>query len=171
MALGQVIGSKLGRHAAPGAGHPGAEHRHAGRRVCEQTQRVGGQAGQGQRHEDDRDRQILRAVTGVTRRRRQAGSDHADHDRRHRQVLRAPGVLVQHPLGEEHQHEQSRGERRLHDDQRRQQQRDDLQGPAEYRQRRAEQPARAPHEPPDERQAQVLFLRRFLGVHRLQGDP
>jgi hypothetical protein len=137
----------------------------------QQAQRVGEQRGDGQAGEHDRDRQILRAVTGVAWRRRQARADDADDDRRHRQVLRAPGVLVQHALREEHQHEQARRERRLHDDQRRQQQRDELQRPADYRQAGSQQPAPAAHQAPGERQAQVLLMGRLLGVHRLQGDP
>jgi hypothetical protein len=53
---------------------------------------------------------------------RQPRADHPENDRAHRQVLVAPGVLAEHPLGEEHQHEQAGGERRLHDHQRSQQQ-------------------------------------------------
>ena len=71
---------------------------------------------------------------------------------------------------EEHQHEQAAGERRLHDDERSEQQRDDLQRPAEDRQAGAEQPACAAEQAPGQRQAQVLAVRRVLGVHRLQGD-
>ena len=59
----------------------------------------------------------------------------------------------------DHQHEQPGGERRLHDDERREQQRDELQRQAEDRQAGAEQPARAAHEPPRQRQAQVLVVR------------
>ncbi len=81
------------------------------------------------------------------------------------------GVLAEHPLPHEHQHEQARGERGLHDDQRRQQQRDHLQRPAEDRQARAEHPAPALDQAPDERQAQMLLPGSFLGVHRLQRDP
>ena len=106
------------------------------------------------------------------RRRAQRGADHAEHDRAHRHVLVAPGVLAEHPLGEEQQHQQARRERRLHDHQRRQQQRDDLQRPAEDRQPRAEQPARAPEQVAHQRQrAGARSLRRLLGVHRLEGDP
>ncbi len=78
---------------------------------------------------------------------------------------------MQHALRQEHQHEQAGRERRLHDDQRSEQQRDDLQWPAEDRQARAKQPARAAHQAPRERQAQMLVVWRLLGVHRLQGDP
>ncbi len=110
-------------------------------------------------------------MPGCARRREQAGADHADHDRDHREVLVAPGVLAEHSLCEEHQHEQPAGERRLHDDERRQQQSDDLQRPAEHRQSRPEQPAPATQQAPDERDAKVLAVRRLLRVHRLQRDP
>jgi hypothetical protein len=80
-------------------------------------------------------------------------------------------VLAEHALGDEHQHEQAGGERRLNDDERSQQQREHLQRPAEDRQTGAEQPTCTPHEPPGEREAQMLIVRRLLGVHRLKGDP
>jgi len=86
-------------------------------------------------------------------------------------VLVASGVLAEHPLPHEHQHEQARGERGLHHDQRREQQREHLQRPAEDRQARPQHPAPAPDQAPDQRQAQMLLVGRFLGVHRLQGDP
>jgi len=92
-------------------------------------------------------------VAGAARRSAQARADHPDHDRRHRQVLLTPRVLAQHPLSQEHQHEQARGQRGLDHDQRRQQQRDHLQRPAEDRQARAQHPAPAPDQPPDQGQA------------------
>lgn len=121
-----------------------------------QPQGVREHCGDAKTDEHERDRQVLRAVRGVAWRGGEARSDHADHDRRHRHVLHPPGVLVQHPLREEHQHEQTRRERRLHDDQRREQQRDELQRPAEDRKGGAEQPAPAARQTPGERQAQVL---------------
>ena len=114
---------------------------------------------------------MLGGVTRAARRRAQPRSDHADHDRRHREVLVPARVLAEHPLSHEHQHEQARGERGLHDDQWREQQRDHLQRPTEDRQARAEHPTSAPEEAPDEGQAQMLLAGRLLGVHRLQRDP
>lgn len=130
MPLRQVVRGKLRRDPAPTTRDPGAEHRHTRPWAVEEAQRVRQQAGENQRDEHDRDCQVLRPVAGVAWGGRQTRSDDADHDCAHRQVLGAPGVLVQHPLREEHQHEQPSGERRLHDDQRREQQRDDLQRPA-----------------------------------------
>jgi len=110
-------------------------------------------------------------VARAARRRAQPRADHADHDRRHRDVLVGAGVLAKHPLAEEHQHEQAGRERRLHHHERREQQRDHLQRPAEDRQARAEHPTSAPDEAPHQRQAQVLLVGRLLGVHRLERDP
>ncbi len=110
-------------------------------------------------------------MTRTTRRGTQARADHTDDDRHDRNVLVTAGVLAEHPLSQEQQHDQSGRERRLHHHQRSEQQREDLQRPAEDRQTRAEHPAPAPDQPPDQRQAQVLFRGRLLGVHRLQGDP
>jgi hypothetical protein len=73
----------------------------------QQPQRIREQARDAEPEQHERDREVLRAMTGDSRRRRQPGADHADHDRAHREVLAAPRVLVQHPLREEHQHEQA----------------------------------------------------------------
>ncbi len=86
-------------------------------------------------------------------------------------MLVTPGVLAEHPLAQEQQHDQAHRQRGLYYYQRREQQREHLQRPAEDRQARAEHPASAPDEPPDQGQAQVLLRGRLLGVHRLQGDP
>jgi len=135
------------------------------------AQQVGQQAGQAETEQHERDRQPLRGVAGAARRRAQASADHAEHDRRDRDVLGASGVLAQHPLPQEQQHDQAGRERGLHHHQRREQQRQHLQRPAEDRQARAEHPAPTPDQPPDQRQAQVLFGGGLLGVHRLKGDP
>lgn len=168
---GEIVGGELRRHAAPAEREPGSDHRHLGARTAEHAQHVGDQAGERERGEHDRDRELLGGVGGAARGGKQPGADHADHDCPDRHVLIAPSVLAQHALGEQHQHEQPRGQRGLHHDQRREQQREHLQRPAEDRQARAEQPARAADQAPGERQAQMLLVGRLLGVHRLQGDP
>jgi len=104
------------------------------------------------------------------RRRGQRQAEHADHDRQHAQVLVAPGALAEQALAGQHQHEQAGGERRLHDHQRGQQQRHDLQGKAKDRQAGAEQPAGARDQPAQQRQAQVGLVGHFAGVQRLKGD-
>jgi hypothetical protein len=86
-------------------------------------------------------------------------------------VLVTPGVLVQHPLREEHEHQQADGERRLDHHQRSQQQGHDLQRPTKDRQACAEEPASTPDQVPSQCQAQMLLVGRLLGVHSLEGDP
>ncbi len=86
-------------------------------------------------------------------------------------MLRAPGMLAEHLLAEEQQHEQSRCERRLNHHQWRQQQRDDLEGPAQDRKPGAEQPAGAFEQSAHECHAQVLLGRGLPGVECLQNDP
>ncbi len=171
MRAGEVVGCELGGHTAPTERQPGTEHGDLRARPSECAQYIGEHAGQAEPHEHERDRQPLGGVAGVARRRAQCCAEHAEHDRAHGHVLVAPGVLVQHALADEQQHQQSGGQRRLHDHQRRQHQCDHLQRPAEQRQARAEQPARAPQQVPHERHAQVLLVRRLAGVHRLQGNP
>jgi len=86
-------------------------------------------------------------------------------------MLTAPGVLVQHPLTEEQQHQQPDRHRRLDHHQRREQQRHHLQRPAEHRKTGSRQPARPPEQVERERGMQVLGVGGALGVHRLQRDP
>ena len=80
-------------------------------------------------------------------------------------------MLAEHALAEEQQHEQAGGERGLDHDQRREQQGDHLQRPAEDREPGADQPAAAPEQTLHEGQPQVLLVGRLARVHRLQGDP
>ncbi len=122
----EVIGCKLGRHAAPAEGQAGADHRDLRTRVAKRAQEVRKEARECEHAEHHRDRQFLGGVRGAARRREQSGADHAAHDRADRHVLIASRVLAQHPLGEQHQHEQPGGERRLHDHERREQQREHL---------------------------------------------
>ncbi len=101
----------------------------------------------------------------------QPGADHADHDRRHREVLGTAGMLAEHPLADEDEHEQAGRQRGLYDHQGRKQQCNYLQRPAEDRQPGAEHPAPVPDQAPDQGQTQVVLAGRLLGAHRLQGNP
>jgi len=167
----EIVGGELGRHPAPGEGQSRSDHRHRRGRAVQHAQQIGQQARHSQADEHERDGQLLGGVRRATRGRRQSRSDHTYDDGAHRQILVPSGVLAEHSLGEEHQHQQAGGERRLHDDQRSQPERDHLQRPSEDRQPRAEQPARPPDQSPHERQAQVLLVRRLLGVGCLERDP
>ncbi len=171
MPVCEIVGCELRRDAAPAARNAGSEHRQRGRRACQEPHEVWQQRGETEADEDGGDRDVLGAVASRAGRRKQGRADHAEDDREHRDMLAAPGVLAEHPLGEQQKHEQAAGKRRLHDDERREQQRDDLQRPAEDRQSGAEEPARAADQSQRERHAQVLALRRLLRVHRLQRDP
>jgi len=138
--------------------------------ASKRAQRVGQQADRGDPGEHGRDQEIAGSVRRV-RGRRETRSDHAQHDRAHRHVLVSPGALAEHSLGEEHQHQQAGGERRLHEHQRRQQQCHHLQWPAKDRESCPEQPARTLDQVLGQRQAQVLLRGRLPGLHRLEGDP
>jgi hypothetical protein len=138
--------------------------------MVEETQHVGQQACPRQKRERHVEREVADVfVAAVGCRERDAGD--ADHDRRHREVLEATGPLAEQTLAHEHQHQQAGGERGLHDDQRREDQRDHLQRPAEHREPCPEQPAPAPDQPRGKRKPQMVVQRRLLGVHRLKGDP
>ncbi len=86
-------------------------------------------------------------------------------------MLAAAGALVEQSLADEQQHEQPAGEGRLHDDERGEQQRDDLQREAEHRQRRPREPARPAGELADEADAQVVPGVHLARVESLEGDP
>jgi len=138
--------------------------------VVQHAERVGQQRERADRDEHDGDLPRRRGF-GRVGGREQAGPDDAEGDREHARVLVAAGLLVQHALAGDHQHQQPGRERGLHDDKRREHQRHDLQREPEDRHARAEEPAAAPHEPPRKREAQVRVLGRLLGIHRLERDP
>jgi len=166
----EVVGGELGGDRAPAEGEACADHGHDRVRAAERAHQIGDQAGGSEAHQHQRDRELLR-VHGAARRRRQAGADDAGDDHAHRDVLVATGRLAEDALAEQHQHQEARGQSGLHHDQRRQHQRQHLQGEAEDRQAGAGQPAHAPQESPHERQPQVLVIGRLTGVESLEGDP
>jgi len=116
----QVVGGELGGDAAPRVGQAGADDRDVAAVAADQAQRVGQQAGRAEHDQHHRQGRAAGRVRGAGGR-EQAGADDAQRDRPHRQVLVTPGVLAQHPLRQQQQHQQAGRERRLHDDQRRQQ--------------------------------------------------
>ncbi len=86
-------------------------------------------------------------------------------------MLAAARTLVEHPLADEHEHEQTAGQRRLHDDEGREQERDDLQREAEHRQRRPRKPARPSGQLTDEADPQVVIGVDLARIERLKGNP
>ncbi|TMK27397.1 MAG: hypothetical protein E6G62_00250 [Actinobacteria bacterium] len=165
----RVGGERCG-DAAPAERQPRSDHRHDGRRTTQGAQQVWEQAGHAEADEHEGDRQPA-GVAGGVRRREQGGTHHPDHDRPDGEMLVASAMLAEQALGEEHQHQQARGERGLDDDERREHQRDDLKRPAEHRETRSGEPACPPGKTPCERQPQMLLVWGLLGVQRLQGDP
>ena len=85
-------------------------------------------------------------------------------------MLAPSGVLVEHALADEQEHEQPARQRGLHDHERRQQQRHDLQREAEHRQARSRQPARPPGELADQTDTQMVPGIDLTRIERLQGD-
>jgi hypothetical protein len=140
-------------------------------RAVERAEQVGQQAGETETDEHQRDRELLGGMGRRARWCEHAGAEHPEHDRRHREVLVFPGMLAQHPLGGEHQHQQAEGQRWLHHHQRSQQQRHHLQRPAEDREPGADQPARAPEQLPHQAEAQILGVRGLPRIQRLERDP
>lgn len=105
------------------------------------------------------------------RRGAQCGSEHADDDRRDGDMLAPPRMLAEDAPSEVQQDEQSGRKRRLHYYQRNEQQRHELQGPAEHRDAGAHQPACPSEQVESEAEAQMLGVRSPLCVYRLQRDP
>jgi len=164
------VGDELVGQAAPGEAEPGADHRRVGdppARELEQERRRGRDAEQAQ-HDVDRD---AVDVVGVVARGERRDPDDAGDDRADREQLAPPRPLAQQPLAREQQHEQPGRERRLHDDERRIRERDDLQRPAEHRHAGSEQPARACHKVRQERDPQRVAVGRVASVERLDRDP
>jgi hypothetical protein len=165
----QVILGKLGSDPAPGKAEPGAQHRDRRARAPKGKEQVRGDRNRRERRKDDRQHEDVR-VDARARRRAQRDPHDREDDRGHRDVLAPAGALVKHAFGREHEHEQSGSKCRLDDDQRGKDQREHLQGPTEHREADSKQPARAPHEPAQERRAQVVAGGGVAGLGRLKGD-
>jgi hypothetical protein len=136
----------------------------------EHAQGVGEQRRQAQSDQHQGEHEVA-GVAGVAMGSRRADGRHGHDDRRHGQVLAPTRGLVEQPLAHQHQHEQSRRERRLDDDQRGQQQRHHVQWPAKDRHPGTHQPAGAHDQLTDETHAQVVAVRDLASVHRLQRHP
>jgi len=171
MAVREIVRGQLRGDPAPRECEPGAHHRDRCGRAVHRAQQVGEQARRAQRDEHDDERELVGCVRRAARGGREPDARHTGEDREDAQVLIAARRLSQHALAGEHQHEQAHGQRRLHHDQRREQQRHDLKRPPQHREPGTEQPAPTPHQSSRQREAQVLLVRRLARVERLQSDP
>jgi len=127
-----VIGGELGCDAAPRERQPCPDHRHGRRRAAHEAHYVRQHRQQAEPDERECDR-LVTDVRGRVRWRGERRAEHPEHDGRNRHVLVPACALSEHPLADEHQHEQAGRERRLHDHQRGQQERENLQRKAEDR--------------------------------------
>ena len=89
-------------------------------------------------------------------------------DRHHGAHLERPDALAEHAVAEDQEQQQTAGERRLNDRERRQQQRDDVEGPPRDAEEGREHPSRPGHEPPEERRPQGVVVGDIASLHRLQ---
>ncbi len=131
MPMREVISGELGGDPAPCKGEACAEHCHRRGGAVHDAQQVWQQACHPKADKHERDRQLLGGVSGAARGGGQAGANDADHDCGHREVLVASSMLAEHSLSDEQQHKQAKCECRLHYNQWRQHQRENLQRPAE----------------------------------------
>jgi hypothetical protein len=166
----EVVGEELRGDPAPGEPEPRPNHRQRCGRPAHAVDGVREQCQRTQPHENERHGEVV-CVRAAACWRAQRGTRHAEHDRAHGEVLTPAGVLAEHALAEEQQHEQAGGQRWLDHHERGQQERQYLQRPAEHRQPGSRQPARPPEQVERERWMQVLGVGGALGVHRLQRDP
>jgi hypothetical protein len=113
VSAGKVIGGELGRDTAPREAESGAQHRHVGPRAVEDSQQVRQHAGDPQPDQHEGEGDVV-AVRSAAIRGAQPRADDAQDDRAHRLVLAPPGVLAEHPLAQQHEHQQAGGQSRLH---------------------------------------------------------
>lgn len=132
MPAGQPIGGELRRDAAEAVSEPSAKDRRRRLRTPKRPQQVWRKACKPKRGEDERERDPA-CMLGVPGGRGDRGACDAEHDREDRNVLTPAAVLSEHAPAGEHEDEQPSRERRLHDDERGEQQRNHLQWPAEQR--------------------------------------
>ncbi|MEN3284359.1 MAG: hypothetical protein V7607_5499 [Solirubrobacteraceae bacterium] len=163
------IGDELRRQAAGrerGAGRQGGDHAVD----APPTHGVGSEGNGGERGEPSCERPAANVVRGGVRR----GGGQPGHPRDDRpdgeRVASSHGLVERAGAEREQQHE-AEGQGRLHDGQRREQQRGGLQRPAEQPQGGAGEPARPARQPRDEREAKAAILGHDARLDRLQRDP
>jgi hypothetical protein len=163
------VGDELRREAAPRERRAGRQCGGDAANPAAAAQRVGRKGHGAQRRQGGGQRPAADVVRGRRRGDRGEEGDTAD-DRRDGEYVAGADALVQRPRPEDEQEHQAEGQRRLHDSERREQQRDRLQGPAEEPEGRARQPARAAQQAPHERRAQAVRGRHHARLDRLQRD-
>jgi hypothetical protein len=103
-------------------------------------------------------------------RRRPGEQPDPDDHRGHAEDLPPPDVLSEHAGADAEQHHEAHRERRLDQRQRDEHERADLGRPATQSERRPQQPARPLDQADEQRDAEVLLLRRVPRLQRLQTD-
>jgi hypothetical protein len=161
------IGDELRREAAPCERGAGGEGGGDAAHVAPPAQHVWGERHAGQRRQRGGERPTPDMLRGGLR--GDGGEEaHPDDDRDDREHVARADALVERPRPEDEQEHEPEGERRLHDGQRRQQQRGGLERPSEQPERRAGEPPRAPSQAPDQRDAQPSRRRDHSRLERLQ---
>lgn len=163
----QRIGDELRREAAPRERRAGRQGGGDAADAAPCAQRVRREGHSAQARQGGGQRPAADVVRG---RRRRNGGQEADpgDDRRDGEHVAGADALVQRPRPEDEQEHQAKGQRGLHDGERREQQCGGLQRPAEEPESRAGQPARATQQAPHERRAQGVRGRHHTRLDRLQ---
>ena len=166
----QLVGQQLAGDRRPGVAEAGAEDGEQAQRGGPAAQHVGSRDRDRHQAEGERDRQRCRRGRWCGRappRRRPRPRRRSPPRRRTRAC---PGASPSLRRPEPEQHDQPADQARLHHRQRRQQQRHDLQRPAQQPQRRRPQPLPVPHQLPDQRDPQRVLVRHIPRLQRLQRD-
>ena len=160
----ELRGQSAGRECGPG--RDGGDHAVD----ALPAQRVGSERDSGERGQRSRERpaaDVLRGGFGGGG--RQPG--HSGDDRPDGEHVAPSHGLVEGAGAEREQEHEAEGQRRLHDGERREQQRGGLKRPAEQAEGSAGQPARPARQPRDERRAQAAIGGHDARLDRLQRDP
>jgi hypothetical protein len=165
----QRIGDELRREPAPRERGAGREGGRDAPHAATPAQRVGRQRQCGQRSEGARERPAA-DVLGGRLRRGDGQQGHAADDRPDGHHVARADTLVERPGAQHQQQHEAEGERRLHDGERREQQRGGLQRPADDTERGAGQPAWPARQVPDQRRPQPVRRRHHPRFERLQRD-
>jgi hypothetical protein len=165
----EPVGGELRRKPLPRIREAGADRHDHARRASASAQQQGRDGHRAEHRHRDHQRDAARLLRGPGRRREREDRRRAD-DHQHGHELTPGDGLVQPEDRDHEQEQQAQAEQRLHEGQRRMEQRDRLQAPAEQSEGRAGQPPWAAHKTTKQRQAQRLLHRRAARRARLQDD-
>jgi len=165
----EVVGEELRGQAVARVGRTGSDRDQDPGRLAEPRERIRDESDQGE-DGDGNDQLRSSGMFGLTWGRGPGQKRDPRGHRAHAENLAPADPLPEHLGADPEQHDEAHRQRRLDQRERDQQERSDLSRPAAQGEAGADEPARLPDQPENERDAEMLLLGRLASLERLQAN-